>query len=270
MADEITLVIGQEEKKELSPKMTSPALNTLVQEKDESNDSVITNYVPEKDTLVIQDEKKVKQINITFDEMARLIRSLPGLTPLQIRIIELRYLNLLRQYERRLVFVDFYYHFSRGFVSLGSVLVPALLSIQSPTASYSLPLYWTTWSISLLVTILHNFTNIFRFDKKFTGIHATLERLKTEGWQYFELSGRYSGHHGHKTPTHSNQYMYFVNTVEKIRLRQIEDEYSATKETEKLPNSVQPGQPAPKSGSISEQPVPSPMDPSLNRGNKLP
>jgi hypothetical protein len=131
-------------------------------------------------------------------------------------------------------------------------------------------LYWTTWGISLLVTILHNFTTIFRFEKKYFTLHTVTERLKTEGWQYFELSGRYSGHHGHRAPTHENQFVYFVNTIEKIRLRQIEDEYSSAKEAgEKQPGIVQtPPQPATKTTTVSEQAVPSPMDLQQNRAIK--
>lgn len=235
--------------------------------KDDTDVSVATNYVAQPDTLALNDGKPVKRIEMNLNEMTRLTRSLPGLTHVQIRIIELRYLGLLKQYESRLIYIDFFYHFSRAFISLGGVVVPALLSIQSPTSDYSMPLYWTTWAISLTVTILHNFSAIFRFDKKFVGIHSTYERLRGEGWQYFELSGRYSGHHGHGPPTHQNQFMYFVNNVEKLRLAQIEEEYTSIKEPDKTPNTIhQPAKPT----SLSEAPVPSPLDPMLNRASNLP
>ena len=263
MADVITLTV---EEKQTEPNLKKvDSLNVM--ESAESVDTTVENYVAQPDTLLIQDEKKIKDIQLNFDEMARVIRSLPGLTPLQIRIIELRFLYLLRQYHSRLFYVDFFYHFSRGFVALGGVLVPALLSIQSPTNNYSLSLYWTTWGISLLVTILHNFTTIYRFEKKYFTLHTVIERLKTEGWQYFELSGRYSGHHGHKAPTHQNQFIYFVNTIEKIRLRQIEDEYSSAKEGEKQAGTIPSAVPA-KPITVGEQAVPSPMDLQQNRAIK--
>ena len=260
--DEITLTIDGAQ---------TPALKKVesanVMESAESVDTAAEAYVAEPDTLIIQDEKKIKDLQLNFNEMARVIRSLPGLTPLQRRIIELRFLYLLRQYHARLFYIDFFYHFSRGFVALGGVLVPALLSIQSPTNNNSESLYWTTWGISLLVTILHNFTTIFRFEKKYFTLHTVIERLKTEGWQYFELSGRYSGHHGRRAPTHENQFVYFVNTIEKIRLRQVEDEYSSAKEAEKQPGIVPSSTPV-KSATVSEQAVPSPMDLQQNRAIK--
>ena len=234
--------------------------------KDDASTTTTVQYVAQPDKLPQNDGKPIKRIELDLNELTRLTRSLPGLTPIQIRIIELRYLGLLKHYESRLIYIDCFYHFSRAFISLGGVVVPALLSIQSPTTSYSMPLYWTTWTISLMVTILHNFTAIFRFDKKFVGLHSTYERLRGEGWQYYELSGRYSGHHGHGQPTHQNQFMYFVNNVEKLRLAQIEEEYTSIKEPDKTPNTIHQ---QPKPTSLNEAPVPSPLDPTLNRGLNL-
>jgi hypothetical protein len=119
-------------------------------------------------------------------------------------------------------------------VSLGSVIVPALLSIQSPTSPSSVGLYWTTWLISLLVTTFHNFITIFRFDKKYFALHTTYEKLQNEGWSYLQLSGRYSGNHGdptnHTIPTHKNQFQLFVHTIEKLQMRQISNEYNGQNE----------------------------------------
>ena len=53
-----------------------------------------------------------------------------------------------------------------------------------------------------------------------------MEQLRSEGWQYLELSGRYSGFHTPGTkPTHENQFVYFCHAVEKIKMHQIEEEY---------------------------------------------
>jgi hypothetical protein len=51
-----------------------------------------------------------------------------------------------------------------------------------------------------------------------------MEQLRSEGWQYLELSGRYSGFYG-PNPTHENQFIYFSHAVEKIKMRQVEEEY---------------------------------------------
>jgi hypothetical protein len=235
------------------------------QKSDEAdNATVITEHSikHEPNTLVEQDKEQIVIVEYNIKELTRLFRSLSTLSPVQIRLLEIRYINLLIFYESRLPKVDTFYHVSRLFISIGGVAVPALLSIQSPTGINSVGLYWFTWMISLLVTLCHNVSTMFRFDKKYFGIHATFERLKTEGMQYLELSGHYSGHHGHGPPTHENQYIYFVNSVERIRQRQIEDEYSAARESEKVvPVTTHPA----KFCAQMEQVVPSPMDLTLNR-----
>jgi len=228
-------------------------------------DTVISVHSPELDTLAVQDASGVVLHLYSAIELTRAFRSITLLTPLQKRILEMRYLSVIIEYEKRLKYIDILHHFTRTTVSLGSVVVPALLSIQSPTAgAISLPLYWSTWIISIMVTICHNFNSVFRFDKKFLGLHTTLEKLKSEGWQYLELSGRYSGHHGHVPPTHLNQYVYFVNAVERIKLKQVEEEFTTLGESEKPQEQTKITQVKP----LSEQAVPSPLDLTGNRGKK--
>jgi hypothetical protein len=79
-----------------------------------------------------------------------------------------------------------------------------------------------------------------------------LEQLTSEGWKYLELSGRYSGHFGdhiHK-PTHKNQFVFFCNSVEKIVMRQVEDEFYKVNEgtnpatTGTVPQSILPPSPS--------------------------
>jgi hypothetical protein len=60
--------------------------------------------------------------------------------------------------------------------------------------------------------------------------------------------------------------MYFVNTIEKIRLAQIEEEYTSIKEPDKTPTTIHQ---QPKIGSLNDVAVPSPLDPTLNRGLNL-
>ena len=111
-------------------------------------------------------------------------------------------------------------------ITVGSLAVPALLSINMKPETEPF-LYWLTWSISLAVTTSNGIVTLFKIDKRFFSLHATMERLRSEIWQYLELSGRYSGILGtsnHK-PSHSNQYVYFCSQIERIRMKHIDDEY---------------------------------------------
>jgi hypothetical protein len=67
--------------------------------------------------------------------------------------------------------------------------------------------------------------SLFKLDKKYFFIHTTLELLTSEGWQYIGLSGRYSPKDAPVPPTHENQFLVFSHMAEKIKMRQVEEEY---------------------------------------------
>jgi hypothetical protein len=157
-----------------------------------------------------------------------------NLTPLQRSILEKRYIELVHQFTRRCTVISIFFHTSRAFVTVGSLIVPALLSIQyteaapasQATYSMSYQIYWVTWVISLLVTTFNGIQNIFKFEKKYYFLHTTMEQLRSEGWQYIELSGKYSGFYTpNDPPSHENQFVYFCASIEKIKMHQVEEEY---------------------------------------------
>lgn len=167
----------------------------------------------------------------------RTLKDVP-LNVLQKSILEERYVHIIRTIEGRCFRIALLFHTGRFVVTVGSLLVPALLSIQytnvpqgenpiennNETMAYRI--YWTTWVVSLLVTMFNGVLSIFKIDKKYYFLHTTLEQLNSEGWQYIGLTGRYSGFH---TPTikatHENQFIYFCSAIEKIKMRQVEEEY---------------------------------------------
>ncbi len=152
-------------------------------------------------------------------------------------IIRIRYLSILENFQRRARNYSYVFYSGHFIVTVGSLFVPALLSIQNSDKNYSfgvnfsIQVYWTTFVISLLVTIFNGILTLFKVDKKHYFLNTMLERLRSEGWQYFSLTGRYSGHLiGHQKPTHANQFIYFTHYVEKIKLKQVEEEYYKAEE----------------------------------------
>jgi hypothetical protein len=67
--------------------------------------------------------------------------------------------------------------------------------------------------------------SLFKLDKKYFFINTTLEMLHSEGWQYIALSGRYAGKDLIDPSTHENQFLVFSYMAEKIKMRQVEEEY---------------------------------------------
>jgi hypothetical protein len=87
-------------------------------------------------------------------------------------------------------------------------------------------MYWLVWNLSLFVTISNGVMALLKVDKKYFVLNTTYQHLLSEGWQFIHLSGKYSGFY---TPSaaasHENQFIYFCNMVEKIRMKQVEEEY---------------------------------------------
>jgi hypothetical protein len=137
-------------------------------------------------------------------------------------ILQERYLEVLHNFHQRSITLAYMFYVTRIIMTVGSILVPAFLSIQGST--FQTQIYWATWVLSLSVTISNGFMTLFKIDKKYFFINTTLELLHSEGWQYVGLSGRYAGKDG-IAPTHENQFLVFFHMAEKIKMRQVEEEY---------------------------------------------
>jgi hypothetical protein len=76
------------------------------------------------------------------------------------------------------------------------------------------------------------------------------------------LAGRYSGHHGHGRPTHASQYVYYCSQIEKIHMKQIDEEFIKNADLEGGHHPQQPPtHPAAGRGRMSTMNmVPSPAD----------
>jgi hypothetical protein len=170
-----------------------------------------------------RNNKQIQHFNEAFS-------SLPNLTELQKVNLKNRFISLLQEYTERANKYSVTFHSLRIIISVGSLIVPAILSVQIDSSNqstvYSTNIYWIVWVLSLCVTISNALMTLMKIDKKYYILHTTLHHIISEGWLYIELSGKYSGF---KTPgqipTHQNQYVYFCHSLEKTRMKQVEDEY---------------------------------------------
>jgi hypothetical protein len=156
-------------------------------------------------------------------------------------VLQERYLAVLENFHKRARALGYMYYISRLIMTVGSILVPAFLSIQQ--ANIQLQFYWATWILSLSVTITNGIMTLFKLDKKYFFINTTLEMLHSEGWQYVGLSGRYSGKEAGITATHENQFLIFFRMAEKIKMRQVEEEYWKFTDTSGVGNATNQGAP---------------------------
>ena len=165
--------------------------------------------------------------NFTYkDQVSEIIDTLELNSDTEKSILKSRFLGEVLNYEERRNHTRKYYNSFRFIVTTGSILLPAILSIGQMDPA-KLPKnfdnisYWASWMISLTVTISNGFLQLFSLDKKYFEYAITTEQLKTEGWQFFQLSGKYEDCESHK-----EAYKTFSKSVENIKRKQVEKEFS--------------------------------------------
>ena len=160
------------------------------------------------------------------DQILEIIDTLELETDTDKSILKSRFLGEVLNYEQRKDYTKKYYNAFRFIVTTGSILLPAVLSMGQMDPA-KLPKnfdnisYWVSWTISLMVTASNGFLQLFSLDKNYFEYALTTEQLKTEGWQFFQLSGKYEDCESHK-----EAYKSFSKSVENIKRKQVEKEYS--------------------------------------------
>lgn len=171
-----------------------------------------------------------------------IIDKIDGLTDLQRSTLAARFISITEDMKKRMIFYACVFHIGRFTVTGGSLIVPALLSIQTPNG-VSVSIFWITWALSLMVTLSNAILTLFKVEKKYYYIHTCIEQLYSEMWQYIEMTGRYSGYllKGSEEvyPTHANQFIFVCHYIEKIKIKQIEEEYFKVQEAHNQASDVQ-------------------------------
>lgn len=141
-------------------------------------------------------------------------------------IIKFRFLDEISFYEKKRDHTRKYYNSFRFIVTTGSILLPAILSMgqMDPNKlpkNFDMVTYWASWTISLMVTASNGFLQLFSLDKNYFSYSMVVEQLKTEGWQFFGLSGKYEDY-----KSHQEAYKVFSKSIESIKRKQVEQEFS--------------------------------------------
>ena len=114
-----------------------------------------------------------RKISGTNQRMVHLFMDLNELTPFQRNSIMNRYVSITERLRTRTQLYAWIFHIGRTIVTVGSLIVPALLSIQYTGAGQASPetaavqIYWITWIVSLLVTTCNGVLTLFKVDKKY-------------------------------------------------------------------------------------------------------
>ena len=149
-------------------------------------------------------------------------------TDYQRKIIEERFLREVLIYETKSKVAEFFYLFLSIFVTIATIILPGLLSIQEVHYSddeekdreFKSRVYWSTWVISLLVTISNGLVQFLNLHTQFITFSQTREKLLSIGWTYFELSGPF------KKKTHKTGFIKFCECVDKIKKDHMSQEFN--------------------------------------------
>ena len=160
--------------------------------------------------------------NAYKQEIDEIIETLELNNETERSILKSRFLGEVLHYQERRDTTKKYYNSFRFLVTTGSILLPAILSMGQMDPA-KLPRnfdnisYWASWTISLMVTACNGFLQLFSLDKNYFEFSITTEQLKTEGWQFFQLSGKYEEYE-----THKEAYKPFSKSIENIKRKQVE------------------------------------------------
>lgn len=167
-----------------------------------------------------------------FSENFREITS--NLTDLNREYINIRYLRMVKNLEESTKRATFYYYLLSSIVTLGSILVPSLISIQDRTFKFNATdnektehsnyIYWTVWIISILVTLSNAFIKLLRFDQTCISRILRLNQLRSEGIMYVTKTDVYA----HLSDT--ERFDKFVTAIEKLKNLQLHQEFTQNNE----------------------------------------
>ncbi len=107
------------------------------------------------------------------------------------------------------------YYVLRLVTVVGAVIVPALVSINALGGTRA-AVTWLTFAVSLVVAVSAAIDGFFRFGDRWRHYRSLVEELKSEGWDFYELSGPYLVH----GPTYATAFPTFVKRVNDVLRRE--------------------------------------------------
>lgn len=155
-------------------------------------------------------------------DFGELIEAL-DLPDLKKHFLRSRWLDQVLWMEGRANSAKVWYLVLRLTTIVGGVIIPGLVKLSLSTVMVTVST-WTAFGVSLLVAITAAVDGFLRFGEQWRHYRWKVELLKNEGWQFLQLSGKYT----HYT-SHAKAYKAFATRVE--RLNQLEVETYITEVT---------------------------------------
>jgi hypothetical protein len=164
------------------------------------------------------------------EDLSKLIDTLE-LTDFQKHCLRSRWLEQILWMEGKANRYRNRYYFLRLTTIVGGVIVPALVSLNTPALtglavgegtdlglSWIAPVAgWTAFALSLVVALSAAIEQFFNYGERWRHYRRMVESLKVEGWQFFQLSGPYGGDRNH-----ADAYSAFATRTEELHQHDVE------------------------------------------------
>jgi hypothetical protein len=146
------------------------------------------------------------------------------LSDLQKHFLHSRWLDQIIWMEGKADSARSWYYRLRLTIIIGGVSIPALVSLNTPALMnltindrIASTVGWITFGLSLLVALSAAVEQFFNFGERWRHYRRMAETLKTEGWQFFQLSGPYR-----RYDSHAEAYRTFAARTEETNQHDVE------------------------------------------------
>jgi hypothetical protein len=145
------------------------------------------------------------------------------LKDLQKRFLFSRWLDQVMWMETQASKARNRYYTLRLVTIIGGVVLPGLVSLNINNTNVNLSdkvktaLIWSTFGLSQFVAASAAIEEFFHYGERWRHYRRTVESLKTQGWQFFQLSGPYERYGDHEMA-----FTIFARQIEDIIQRDVE------------------------------------------------
>jgi hypothetical protein len=132
-----------------------------------------------------------------------------------------RWLDQVRWAEGRATRSQRWYNRLRLITIVGGVMIPALVGLNV-TGPASGRIRWTVFGLGLVVALAASIEGFYHHGDRWPHYRRMAELLKSEGWQFLQLSGAYAD-----AASHAVAYPRFAAQVEAVIQRDVEVYFTA-------------------------------------------
>lgn len=160
---------------------------------------------------MLKKPKDHEQMRAELDQLIAAIE-LPDLNK---QFLRARWLELVVWMDGKAQDSVWWYRRLRLATIIGGVIVPALVSLNLGSDMQSL-IQTITFLVSLVVALSAAVEEFFRYGERWRHYRRMTESLKSEGWQFLQLSG------GYANQTHVQAYPAFAARVEELSREEVD------------------------------------------------